>query len=262
MGAKQIVRTFVLFFALSGCITHVKQQCPSCVYTDGKDVTPRLRPGTERLFVLVPGALGYGWEWDAAVDALRHAHADFIVFWWDPWNSLHLGAQRLNDVLQTALWVAPSLKEIVVVAHSAGGIVGAHALAGLRVPPRSHVELVTIGTPFAGMGAAPVGEEYADPLGSPAVLSIGGRFHHYPDPPAGVSVLEYTTRWPPDPVMTPRYGWQPAPPDVGPRGARRVPVDPKLDHNFVVARVINDLLARDRATASSPADSAKAASDR
>jgi hypothetical protein len=238
-------RTFVLFCALlaASCITHVSQQCPSCPYTDGLSDGPSLRPGVRRLFVLVPGALGYGWEWDAAIDALKKAHGDFLVFWWNPWLSLSYGAERLREVLQTAQWVTPSLTEIVVVAHSAGGMVAAQALDGLRVSPGRHIELVTIGTPFAGMGTSPV-TGYDDPLRTPAVIAIGGHFHRYPDPPAGVSVLEYVTSWPPDEVMKPRYGWRPAPPEVGPRGARRVPVDPKLDHNYVVARVVGELLAR------------------
>jgi hypothetical protein len=218
------------------------------------------------LFVLVPGALGYGWEWDAAVATLRKGHTDFVVFWWDPWSSLRQGAQRLRSVLQTALWVAPSLREVVVVAHSAGGIVAAHGLAGLQLPSGRRILLVTIGTPFAGMGAAPVGDpqvqgssDYDDPLGSPAVFAVGGHLRRYPALPPGISVVEYTTTWPPDPVMMPRYGWQPAPPDVGPAGARRIPVDPKLDHNFVVARVVEELLnergaspAGNASTATSP----------
>lgn len=238
---------------LSGCITHVAKQCPDCPYTDGISVAPHLNPRAQRLFVLVPGALGYGWEWDAAVDALRKSHTEFVVFWWDPWSSLRRASNKLRAVIETAFFISPSLKQIVVVAHSAGGIVGAHAMGGLEIPDGRHVELVTIGTPFAGMGAAPVGSEYEDPLGSPSVFAIGGRFHHYPDPPPGVSILEYVTRWPPDPVMEPRYGWQPAPPDIGPHGAERIAVDPKLDHNFVVAKVVNELIAK-----SSRADSASA----
>jgi hypothetical protein len=172
-----------------------------------------------------------------------------------------MGAQRLHEVLQTTLWVTPSLRELIVVAHSAGGIVGAHALGGLEVPTEKRVELITIGTPFAGMGTSPV-SDYDDPLATPAVISVGARFHHYPDVPAGVSVVEYTTSWPPDPVMKPRNGWQPAPPDVGPRAARRIPVDPKLDHNFVVVHVIDEVLAKLSARASSPVDNASTASDR
>src|SRR5207248_846835 len=135
------------------------------------------------------------------------------------------------------------------------GIVAAHGLAGVAVPPGCHIRLVTIGTPFAGMGAAPVGDprahersDYDDPLGSPALFAVGGHLRRYPPLGPGISVVEYTTSWPPDPVMEPRYGWNPAPPGVGPAGARRIPVDPKLDHNFVVARVVEELLSAARST--------------
>jgi hypothetical protein len=257
---------FWLALFLSGCITHVKTQCPDCPYVDGVSSAPRLRRGVQKLFVLVPGALGYGWEWDAAIVELRNQKQDFVVFWWDPWNSLRQGANRFRAVVQTALFVAPSLKEIVVVAHSAGGILAAHGLSGLHVPADRHIQLVTIGTPFAGMSAAPVGD-YEDSLGTPAVFAVGGHFHKYPSLPPNVSVVEYTTSWPPDPVMMPRYGWQPAPPDVGPSGASRIPVDPKLDHNFVVAKVVHDLLHGTSTVtaappASSPADSASTATSR
>jgi hypothetical protein len=152
-----------------------------------------------------------------------------------------------------------------VVAHSAGGIVAAHGLAGIAVPPGARIQLVTIGTPFAGMGAAPVGDprtqgrsDYDDPLGSPAIFAVGGHLRRYPPLPPGISVVEYTTSWPPDPVMQPRYGWNPAPRDVGPAGARRIPVDPKLDHNFVVARVVEELLSARAATRAGSASTATA----
>jgi pimeloyl-ACP methyl ester carboxylesterase len=235
----------VCALAAAGCVTTVAQQCPRCVVVDAQHAMPRPRAAAERLFLLVPGALGYGWEWDAAVARLeKAARVQFMVFWWDPWRSLARAADDLGAVLTRLIGAAPpSLREIVVVAHSAGGMVGAHALAGLRVPPGRRVTLVTIGTPFAGMMAGPF-TVTVDPLYTPAILAIGGIFTRYPDPPPGVEVIEYVTSYPPDPVMEPRWGHFPAPPDIGPRGAIRRPVEPTLDHNHVVEKVISDLLAR------------------
>ena len=45
-------------------------------------------------------------------------------------------------------------------------------------------------------GGSPPVTDYDDSLGTPAVFAVGGHFHRYPDPPANVSVLEYTTTWP------------------------------------------------------------------
>jgi hypothetical protein len=73
---------------------------------------------------------------------------------------------------------------------------------------------------------------------------VAAVYHRYPPPPPGVEVLEYVTAWPADPVMQPHWGTTPSRNDVGPSGARRIEVDPKLDHNLVIDRVMSDLLTR------------------
>jgi pimeloyl-ACP methyl ester carboxylesterase len=235
---------FIALMAAAGCVTHVAKQCPTCAVVDARAPRlPPLKPDTERLFVLVPGLLGYGWEWDAPVARLRKTpKVDFVVFWWEPWGSVDRAARELDDVLSRALASAPpSVREIVVVAHSAGGLVAAHAVGRLSSPPRK-LTLVTIGAPFAGMHICPWSE--VDILHAPLMLSVAAVYHRYPPPPAGVDVIEYITSWPADPVMQPHWGTVPSRSDVGPAGARRIAVDPKLDHNFVIDRVMNDLLPR------------------
>jgi pimeloyl-ACP methyl ester carboxylesterase len=236
----------ILIFGLliTGCVTHVSKQCPTCAVVDAaRPRLPPLKPGTERLFILVPGLLGYGWEWDGPVARLRATpKSDFVVFWWEPWGSVDRAARELDDVLWRAMVSAPpSVREVIVVAHSAGGLVAAHAVGRLPSPPRKLV-LVTIGAPFAGMHICPWSE--IDILHAPLMLSVAAVYHRYPPPPAGVEVIEYVTAWPADPVMQPHWGTTPSRADVGPSGARRIEVDPKLDHNFVLDRVMTDLLAR------------------
>jgi len=244
MRARALLAAVTLTVALAGCITHVQKQCPTCAVVDGERTRlPPLKPGTERLFVLVPGLLGYGWEWDAPVARLRATpKVDFVVFWWEPWGSVDRAARQLDDVLWRAMVSAPpSVREIVVVAHSAGGLVAAHAIGRLPSPPRK-LTLVTIGAPFAGMHICPWSE--VDVLHAPLMLSVAAVYHRYPPPPPGVDVIEYVTAWPADPVMQPHWGTTPSQAGVGPPGARRIEVDPKLDHNDVIARVMDDLLAR------------------
>jgi hypothetical protein len=224
---------------LSGCVTHVRERCPGCAVVDGASRRlPAVRPGTERLFVIVPGVLGYGWEWDEAVRALRSADKTaFVVFWWEPWGSLRRASDDLHDALTAALyWTPPSVREIIVVGHSVGGLVAAHALAGLVVPNDRHVQVITVGAPFGGMLGPPF--SWDDALRSPAMMSVMGTFRDYPKPPPRVDVVEYVTSYPSDPVMQPRYGHTVAPPEIGPRGARRIAVDPKFDHNQIVSRVL------------------------
>jgi hypothetical protein len=81
-----------------------------------------------------------------------------------------------------------------------------------------------------------------DALNSPAMISVMGTFRDYPPAPPGVKLVEYVTQWPADPVMQPRYGHKVAPPEIGPRGGKRVAVDPKFDHNHVVSLIVLQLL--------------------
>src|SRR4029078_1916398 len=91
------------------------------------------RRGRGRFLVLVRGRLGYGWEWDKPVARLRATpKVDFVVFWWEAWGSVERAARELDDVLWRAMVSAPpSVREIIVVAHSAGGLVAAHAVGRL-----------------------------------------------------------------------------------------------------------------------------------
>jgi len=237
----------LLALLAAGCVHHVRERCPTCpVVESTRPAAPRCRPGTRTLYVLVPGVLGWGWEWDQAVAGLRAAPGvEWVVYWWEPWQSLRRAGNHLRGLVASAIGMAPpSLREVVVVAHSAGGMVAARSIDGLAVPEGKRVTVVTIGAPLAGMSALP-GDP--DPVSAPAMTAVIGRFLWYPDPPPRVSVVEYVTHWPSDPVMQPHAGHQPAAPRVGPRGARRIEVDPKEDHNHLVSRVVLDLL-RDRAS--------------
>lgn len=243
---REIRRSGFVFFdlvisllLLSGCVHHVKERCPTCPVVDGeKPMLPRVRAGAKRLFVIVPGALGYGWEWDGAAKALGEARVPWFVFWWQPWKSLGLGAAQLHDVLAAQIAYAPrSLEEIVVIAHSAGGVLAAHAVGELKVPEPLRVRVVTIGAPFAGMSVVPaVGD--GEPLGSPAMFATSGVLSRYPKLPPRVEVVTYVTSGTSDPVMKRRFGHDPAPLGVGPRAAQRIEVDAKEDHNHLVSRVV------------------------
>lgn len=228
----------------AGCIAPPQARCPSCRVVDRRHpAPPALAPDVERLFVVVPGLLGYGWEWDRPMARLRAApHVATLVYWWDPWGSVDRAARDLAAlVAQVEEGAPPSLREVVVVAHSGGGLVAAHALAYLA-PPARHLTLATIGAPFAGMHICPWAEE--DILHAPLMFTIAARYRRYPDPPANTEVIEYVTSFPSDPVMHPYWNRSAAPADIGPAGARRIDVDPKLDHNLVVDHVVEELLAR------------------
>jgi hypothetical protein len=239
----RILAALTLAVTVAGCATSTLQRCPDCsvvdIYHPG---LPHLKAGTRRLFILVPGLLGYGWEWQGPVQRLRATpDADFVVFEWDPWSSLDRAGRELRAVVAGALDTAPpSVRELFVVAHSAAGLVAARALAGLA-PPARPVTLVTIGAPFAGMHICPWSD--VDVVHAPLMLTIAAWFDAWAALPAGVKLIEYVTSYPSDPVMHPYWQRSPAPADVGPRGAVRIEVDPKFDHNHVVDKVMSDLLS-------------------
>jgi hypothetical protein len=230
---------------LSACVAPVAARCPTCVVLDElRDAVPRLPRGTERLFVLVPGALGYGWEWDPAVAALRRAPGvAFVVLGWNPWGSFQRAADQLTLTVEHALYDAPEVRRVVIVAHSAAGIFAARSAAALRVPAGRSVLVATVGAPLAGMLGPPGALD--DPWYSPVLIGVMGTFRDYPPLAPRVEMTEFVTSWPEDPVMQSRYGHVVAPAEIGPPGRRRVQMD-HADHNQVLGRIVERLLSEAR----------------
>lgn len=225
---------------LAGCPVALKDACPTCaVLSAGRP--PPLPSGVERVYVLLPGILGYGWEWDGAQSALRDVPGTAVVVQsWEPWRSLSAGGDEVAQGLTTLLRRAPpSLREVVVIGHSVGGLVLALAAAKLRVPDGVRVRALTIGAPFAGTHISLF--EYEDPLHTPSPFAVGGTFSAWPRPAPGVSLEVYPTTWPNDPVMKPRNGHDPgARAALPPRALlRALPVG--IDHNVAVAWVARQL---------------------
>ena len=236
----------------SGCIHYVSDVCKTCRVLNPRHpgepapTLPRIRRSTKRLFILVPGALGYDWEWTPAVARLAQApDTEFVVFWWEPYGTVKAAAHALSHSVNDLITpVSPrELTEVIVVAHSMAGIVAAHAAPDLAPPPGVRLRIVTIGTPFAGMIGPDFG--YPDDTGSIALFSVFAPWLKYPRPADGVEITEYRTTWPEDPVMEPRLGHDPAPPDVGPQPRQRVQL-PHMDHNRCVDLVVETLLGEAR----------------
>ncbi len=230
--------------ALSGCgFTHVATQCPSCPVTYAEPARPvAMKPTARTLFVLVPGILGFGWEWDKPVARLRaRDDLDFVVFWWTPYVSQTKGGAEMRTVL-TRLLAMAQVEKLVVVAHSVGGLIAVEGLRDLEVPFGKRLEVVTIGTPFGGMNLAP---SYSmNPRGTPVILSTVGQFDSHVAPPARARVVAYVTKYPPDPVMKPWFGREPADPRWDPPGTLRVTLQGPVDHNEILDHVFVDLFQR------------------
>jgi pimeloyl-ACP methyl ester carboxylesterase len=240
--SARLLRTLcaALLPALAGCPVALKDACPRCVVLSPHRPPP-LPAGVERVYVFLPGILGYGWEWDGAQRALKGVPGTAVVVQsWEPWRSLSAGGDEVALGLSALLRRAPpSLREVVVIGHSVGGLVLALAAAKLRVPEGVHVRALTIGAPFAGTHISLF--EYEDPLHTPSPFAVGGTFSAWPRPAPRVTLEVYPTTWPNDPVMKPRNGHDPGTRKALPPQAvvRALPVG--IDHNVAVAWVARQL---------------------
>lgn len=225
----------------SGCAVPVQSVCRSCARLVIGE-RPPVAPGTRTVFLLVPGLLGYGWEWNGAQVALAQLpQAATIVYEWDPWTSIRAGGAQLALSTQYLLRRLPrSVSRVVVVGHSAAGLLAVAAAATLRPPPGVAVEVMAIGAPLAGNYFNLLGGE--DNFSTPIPLALAGKLNHWPEPAPGVELRIWPTGAS-DPVMKPRFGHDPADPRVLPRASIVQKLPPSLDHNVALATVARQLVA-------------------
>lgn len=243
----------ILALLLAGCIHYVDSECTQCrvlnarVKEGERRTLARLDPKTRTLFILVPGALGYSWEWNPAIRSLEAARKDdveFVVFWWEPWGTIGQAQRQLEHWVNDLLGAnsTAKLEQVEIVAHSMAGMIAARAAPKLIVPAHVRMRISTIGTAFAGMIGPEFG--YPDSDGSFAVFSSFASWKKYPAVPDGIELVEYRTTWPEDPVMEPRFGHDPAPVEIGPRPRLRVQL-PHMNHNACVGLVVDRILKDD-----------------
>ncbi len=182
----------------SGCWYSVEEYCAGCTRIEHTQIavpTPVL--GTHTQVVLVHGAFGFGAEWTPVVDWLRHTPGfDFFAWTWrglGPFDRPPRDAQVLAAELQALLdRLPPSVREIIVLAHSAGGLLTNVAARQLRVAPGRQVTVALL-----------------DPALWP-MLSLWpelARPEVYPKVPSGVTMTVYFAR------ETPRPGDKLPPPE-------------------------------------------------
>lgn len=243
-----------------GCAVPVAATCPSCLRLDVAQPL-QLPPQTREVFLLVPGLLGYGWEWNEVQVALaQRPQAAVLVYDWDPWVSVMVASERLQQHLKHLLKRRPaSVRRLVVIGHSAAGLLVLQAASRLVVPAGLAVEMLSVGAPLAGNSYNLYAG--ADNLRSPLPMALAGTFTRWPEPAPGVKLSVYVTG-PLDPVMKPRFGHDPGDPRALPKAARLFRLPHTLDHNLALAVVVRSLLqpatsvATPAAAAARPAASA------
>jgi len=196
-----VIRAALALLLLSGCFNRAADHCPGCTIASRDHAPPPPAEGAAARAVLVGGGFGFGDEWRPVVAALRAAGIDFYVFEWPgPWRDPSIPAHALASALQSDLERSPSLKRLLVLAHSAGGMLAGFAVRRLHVPDGKQVVLAAIAAPReVDLTPFHPNESVNTPLG----FALGGVDAPSPPLPIGVVLVEYLTE---DPPPRPRPG--------------------------------------------------------
>jgi pimeloyl-ACP methyl ester carboxylesterase len=206
-----------------GCWQHVEEYCAGCTIIDYRQtVVPPPSPGTDTEVVLIHGAFGFGEEWSAVIAELKKTpgYSFFAWSWPGPFRNPPRTARALGAELQALIDGLPeTVQEVIVLAHSAGGLITNLAARQLRVPRGRRVTVALL---------------------DPALRPTLAKKEAYLPLPPGVSMTLYFAR------DAPKTSGKIAPPD--PATATDLPREYVGDvgHNAMVAKVVLPLLAARR----------------
>lgn len=184
--------------------------------------------------VIVPGVKGDGPEITPLVPLLQTAGRPLFLFRWVPWEERDPLAARFASGLSKLLACAPAYDgRLLVLAHSAGGVVASYAAGSLVLPVRDRVGpalyLMTVASPLAGTSErARNSDGRAE---ARFMLDLGSDITRYPTPPTALAAVHLRTQYPGDQVMKPKGTHLPNDPAVGLAGARQVDLPPELTHD-------------------------------
>lgn len=193
--------------------------------------------GAAQLTVAVHGIGGAGEEWEPAIAPLAAGRTPLLMYRWLPTGSREGIARALADGLNRLQeCLAGNQARLLVVGHSAGGVLAATAAAMLRPDSEEiaqRIAIVTVASPLGGMGLkqkAPRGwltfiEELGTDLRSYAPATPGVRVIHVRTHPEADMYSVNSS-----PVGR-DAGWIPP----GVPGARAIDLDVTVDHVAAVA---------------------------
>jgi len=193
------------------------------------------------IFLLVHGIGGDGWEWYRTLPLIESMNpAAIFMFRWSPVEKtdqlaefLAVGASRI------ARCAGDDGGPLVILAHSAGGILASFAANRIILPEpaaQRRAYVVTVASPLAGNGSRE--PTLPNELEPNFLWDMGVGFLHYPPAAAGVKVAHLRTRYPSDPVMKPNFGgFRPNRKGAGVPGALEVDLPKEWGHILSLRRV-------------------------
>ncbi|MBL8954026.1 MAG: hypothetical protein JNK82_24830 [Myxococcaceae bacterium] len=200
------------------------------------------REGRKPVIVLLHGAGGEGPEIDSAVPVLASgAPSAFYRLKWSAWDTRKPLTDRMaRGISHLGRCAAESDREVVVIAHSAGGVLVSYVAHALDVPVRADgqptVTVLTVAAPLSGAVAA-------TPMRRPMTHFFFelGRPLEYQAAAPGVRVIHLRTSMPGDVQMAPILGHPPNDPNVGVPGAPTIDLPRSLTHSgalFYVSKLL------------------------
>jgi pimeloyl-ACP methyl ester carboxylesterase len=194
-----VIRCAALTLLLgAGCFNHAEDACRGCAVVSWKEPSPPpTAAGKTALVVLLHGAFGFGGEWTPILEALdRRPEIAYWVFSWPgPFGGKPPNrAEAFRHALQASLdLLPPTIREVLVLAHSAGGPVAEYAGRRARVPPGVRVHIALLDASRISMAPYQRIESIDTPLG----FALGETQQPDPPLPTGVVVDDYRAADPP-----------------------------------------------------------------
>ena len=226
--------------------THQRQFSPMPALeakTDCAAVTQGSAPDGRTVYVFVHGIGGVGHEWVGVIPTLAQTGpaAMFMYKWFAYAERGSILRGLLDGVHRLAQCYEGS--PIVLLGHSAGGVLGAFAASRFELGDRAQpLTIITVASPLAGVGATEFSSDddrtqFFNDLGS---VRLGG----YPPAAPNVRVLHLRTQYPADRVMKPsRAGYQPNALSAVVKGSTLIDLPPTLTHDDSLQYVAMQLAA-------------------
>lgn len=169
------------------------------------------------------------------------------MYRWVPWAARSDESKWLAQGVTHLLKCRPELRgRLVVVAHSAGGVLTSDAASLVKIDPpwdQRAVTMITVASPLAGTNTKSGNSDGREEAN--VMFDVGTKLPAYPPAANGVKVLHLRTSFPSDPVMKPVDGHRPNDPKVGVTGAPQLTLPEQLDHCGALQYVFEHFRAGD-----------------
>ena len=190
----------IAVFHCGGCFNYIEDYCKGCTIVRHDAPTPPPIPeGKRALVVLLHGAFGFGSEWTPIRDAIeaRPELASYAFAWPGPFGGdVPRRAEAFRVAFQRSLDnLGPSVHEVLLLAHSAGGPVADYAARRIRVPEGVKVHVALLDAARISVAPYKMGKQVDTPLG----FALDITQEPVPAIPAGVDIGDYRANDPPRP---------------------------------------------------------------